>query len=251
VFAMTAEQRWRPTWPLMAALLSLSLFLVSLTGAVTALHGPRLLGYQAVPTARVHWWRVTAVWPTSFAWDAGLRTDSLLQGDALPATQGSTVVRVWTGQRLRTVVIPPRGDSAPGLAWLELAIATAVIAIGVGTLLFARARVPALFLLLFCLTVAIGLCGVAAFAHGATWGSMLFEISWFALLPPLTPLLATALPCGGRTLALGWRAPVLAGGALILFYLAGFRDSALYTPTRAVGGALFALSQAFAIGIWV
>jgi len=251
VFAMTAEQRWRPTWPLMAALLSLSLFLVSLTGAVTALHGPRLLGYQAVPTARVHWWRVTAVWPTSFAWDAGLRTDSLLQGDALPATQGSTVVRVWTGQRLRTVVIPPRGDSAPGLAWLELAIATAVIAIGVGTLLFARARVPALLLLLFCLTVAIGLCGVAAFAHGATWGSMLFEISWFALLPPLTPLLATALPYGGRTLALGWRPPGLAGGALVLFYLVGFRDSALYMPTRAVGGALFALSQAFAIGIWV
>lgn len=249
MFAMTTEQRWRPDWSLVGVLLALSIFLLAVTSAVTTLHGPRLLGYQITPAPGLHQWRVTTVWPSSFAWDAGLRPGTVLRGDRSPVTSGSTVVRVWTGRCCRIVVVPPRGESAARLAWLELAVATVVLGIGTSTLLFARAHVPALLLLLFCLIVAVGLCGVAAFAHGATWGSVLFEVSWFALLPPLTPLLATALPSGGRTPALGWRTPALAGGALVLFYLAGFRDVALYTPTRAVGGMIFALSQALAIGI--
>ncbi len=251
VFAMTTEQRWRPNWSLIGVLLALSLFLVSLTGAVAALHGPRLLGYQVAPTSRAHWWRVAAVWPTSFAWDAGLRPGTLLYSTAPPTTRGSTTARMWTGRCCRVVSVPPRGDSAPQLAWLELAVATVILGIGAGTLLFARARVPAALLLSFCLTVAVGLCGVAAFAHGATWGSVLFEACWFALLPPLTPLLATALPPGGRTLALPWAALAAVAGLIVLFLTIGFIDITLYTPTRVVGGLLFVLSQALAIGIWV
>ena len=98
VFAMAPAQRWQPNWPLLGVLLALSLFLSAMAGAVAALHGPRLLGYQVAPAAPSHWWRVTAVWPASFAWDAGLRPGTLIQSATLPATRGSTTVRVWAGR---------------------------------------------------------------------------------------------------------------------------------------------------------
>jgi hypothetical protein len=91
---------------------------------------------------------------------------------------------------------------------------------------------------------------VAAFAHGAVWGSMLFEICWFALLPPLTLSLATSVPPGGRTLTLGWCLPVLLGAIIVALEAASFVDSAFYPLKRGVTYVLFLLAQACASGIW-
>jgi len=250
VFAMTPEQRWHPNWRMIGVLLALSVFLVTLTSAVAALRGPRWLGYHVVPAAQAHRWRVTFVWPASFAWDAGLRRGTLLQGPASPPTSGSAVVHILSGRCCRHVLIPPWGDTDPTVAWLELPLAAVILGIGAGTLLFARAGRPAFFLLLFCLDVAVGLCGAAAFAHGALWGSILFETCWFALLPPFVLLLATTLPPDGRTPALGWRVPVLVIGLMVVLEVLGLVDVPLYTLTRDMEGLLFIVVQALASGIW-
>jgi len=92
MFAMAIAQRWRPSWLLASVFLAMSLFLVALATAVAALQGPRLLGYHVAATLRTQWWRVTDVWPGSFAWDAGIRAGLPLHGKAPPATQGTTVV---------------------------------------------------------------------------------------------------------------------------------------------------------------
>src|SRR5438034_939797 len=113
VFDLLAADRWRPNAPLIGVLLSLSLFLVACTSTIATLHGPVLLNYQIAPTARAHLWRVTAVWPASFAWDAGLRPGTLLHGNAPPATQGVTTVKAWMGHSWRRVNLPPPGDTAP------------------------------------------------------------------------------------------------------------------------------------------
>jgi len=253
MFALAIAQRWRPSWLLASVLLAASLFLVALAAAVAALRGPRLLGYHVAATLRTQWWRVTDVWPGSFAWDAGIRAGLLLHGKAPPATQGTTVVYALAmGRCCRAITLPLPGQSMPELVWLELSLAAVILILGVAAVLFARDRLPALFLLLFCLATALALCGVTAFARGAIWGSLLFEFCWFALLPPLTLLLANTVPPGGRSLRAHWAVPVLISSVMVVgLQGVGLANVALYTVTRDGEGLLFVASQTLAISIWV
>lgn len=252
MFTMATAERWRPTWLLASVFLALSLFLVALTQAVGALRGPRLLGYHVAPALQTQWWRVTDVWPGSFAWDAGLRTGMLLHGQLPPAAQGATVVSAAAmGRCCRALILPLPGQSMPELVWLELSLAAVILILGAGTLLFARDRLPALLLLLFCLTTALALCGVAAFTQGAIWGSLLFEVCWFALLPPLTLLLAVTVPPGGRRLRLHWPVPLLLSSVMIALQGLGLVNVELYTFTRDSEGLLFVFSQLLTVSIWI
>jgi len=140
----------------------------------------------------------------------------------------------------------------PELVWLELSLAAVILILGVAAVLFARDRLPALFLLLFCLATALALCGVTAFARGAIWGSLLFEFCWFALLPPLTLLLANTVPPGGRSLRAHWAVPLLISSVVVVgLQGVGLANVALYTVTRDGEGLLFVASQTLAISIWV
>jgi|GEM_PF-24699 len=250
MFVATATDRWRPTPILITAMTAVCLWAVTCAGALAALHGPRLLGYRIAPAGQHHLWRVTWVWPGSYAWDAALRPGTLLSEVVAPATRGSATLHLLHGHTAAAVTIPPPGEPARSLIWLELALAGTVLALGTGTLLYARERRPAVLFLLFCLTMACGLSGVAASAQGAIRGSILFESCWFVLIPPLTLLLAATLPRGGRHAASLWPAAVLLAVAALLLEIAGYFDPARYLPTRAAMGILFLLGQAAAAALW-
>ncbi|MDQ2830641.1 MAG: hypothetical protein M3Y74_16545, partial [Chloroflexota bacterium] len=248
---MISVDRWYPTWPLVSVLLSLGLMLVLLASALGTLRSPLQLDYQVAPTGQAHIWSVTRVWPSSFAWAAGLRPGTLLHQDSSPPTSGPTIVEVRAGGRDHAVLLASDGGAAVAATGFELVLAVQVFAIGALTLLFSRARSVATVLLVFCLSIAVGLCGVAAFAHGARWGSALFELSWFVLLPLLVLLLSASLPLGGRTLPYVWRYAAPLGGILLVLEIAGFVDVALYALTSDVVGVLFMCSLVCAIALWV
>ena len=250
MFVATAMDRWRPTPILIAAMAAICLWAITCAGTLAALHGPRLLGYRIVLVEQHHLWRVTWVWPGSYAWDAALRPGTLLSDVVAPATRGSATLHLLHSGIPHTVTIPPPGEPAMTLIWLELALAGAVLALGTSTLLYARERKPAVLFLLFCLAMACGLSGVAASAQGAIWGGIIFESCWFVLIPPLTVLLALSLPRGGRRTAPLWPAIVLLAVAALLLEIAGYRDPARYLPSRAAMGILFLLGQAAAAALW-
>jgi len=248
---LTAD-RWRPDTTLVMACVALLLFLLAFVGAVGALRGPVGLGYRAVPINQSNLWRIVAIWPDGFAHDVGLRRGMLLYSPNPPATRGPTILTIWTAHHVgRRVAVPLKGETVAALEGLELLLAAAVEAIGVGTLLLARERGAALLLLLLCQALALGLCGAASFAHGALWGSVLLETCVFVLLTPLTPLLALALPPSGRTRHVDRRLV----GAMIVLLLAldsiGFLADSLYVSTRAVAGCFFVAAQIGAVTLWV
>src|SRR5947209_2760074 len=87
MFEMPAAERWRLTLPLISALVAVAIFAAIFASTLAALRGPHLLDYHVASTAHAGWWRVTWVWPSSAAWDAGLRDGTLLYGPRRPATQ--------------------------------------------------------------------------------------------------------------------------------------------------------------------
>ncbi len=250
MFKKMAAERWRPDRRSIAVLLVLSAFALTVVSAVSALHGPILLGYTVAPDGHDQW-RISGVFPGSYAWDAGLRPGMVLRGT--PVLQGAGVVYLRTGGACcRALRLPPAENSAPALAGVELVLGGTILSIGGGTLLFARERRAAALLLLFCFNVAIGFGGVAAFAHGARWGGVLFALCWFAFLPALMLPLAAALPSKGRTLTvlLTPPAPLVLAAVLTSVQVISLLDTALYLPLRNIGGGFFLTSQIVAVALW-
>lgn len=253
MFAADATERWQPRWPLICVFVADCLFLMLLASTVLTLRGPRLLGYGVALTSQADWWRVTRVVPGSFAWDAGLRVGMDIHDPTRPSTRGTVVLQIQPRPAggLRDLTLPPSGETAPQFAWVELGLAAVMLTMGASTVLLARIRVPALFLLLFCLCAAMGLCGVAASSRGAAWGDALFQVSWFALLPPLTLLLSLTLPPSDRVVTVPWRGPILLAGLLGSLQLLGWVWMPLYLPTRTVVGYLFIVAMLLAIAQWI
>ncbi len=248
---MLAVDRWRPGMTLLVVCVAVLLFLAAAAGAALALRGPVGLGYQVAPTSRPDLWRISAVWPDGFAHDAGLRRGMLLYSRTPPALQGQTTVAIWSLPCCRHVVVPPPGETVSALEWLELLLAASLVAIGAGTLLLARERGAALLLLAVCLSLALGLCGAAAFARGALWGSVLLETCLFVLLTPLMPLLALSVPPDERAPRLPWRSAIGVAALLLALDVAGYVNDDIYNPTRDIATSFFILAQLLAIIVWL